>query len=186
VRRGPISTGTATVCAIIIATVLMTVVAAGLLVPGEETGAAGLLVPGEETGAAGQVLTLPVEAVTGYADAPAIRISGTESAINLTGCRIYLIDPEGTLRDVETAILENATLGAGQAVYIFHLPRDDRPAASGYWITDEPDMIFTAACHPGIRPFSPGGQWRIVVYDTNSMKNRIDQVVLINGPASPG
>ena len=173
-RRGPISTGTATVCAIIIATVLMTVVAAGLLVPGEETGAAG------------QVLTLPVEAVTGYADAPAIRISGTESAINLTGCRIYLIDPEGTLRDVETAILENATLGAGQAVYIFHLPRDDRPAASGYWITDEPDMIFTAACHPGIRPFSPGGQWRIVVYDTNSMKNRIDQVVLINGPASPG
>jgi hypothetical protein len=174
VRRGPISTGTATVCAIIIATVLMTVVAAGLLIPGEETGVAG------------RTLTLPVEAVTGYADAPAIRISGTESAINLTRCRIYLIDPEGTLRGVETAILENTTLGAGQTVYIFNFPRDDRPAASGYWITDEPDMIFTAAYHPGIRPFSPGGQWRIVVYDTNSMKNRIDQVVLINGPASPG
>ena len=118
-RRGPISTGTATVCAIIIATVLMTVVAAGLMVPGEETGAAG------------PALTLPVEAITGYADAPAIRISGTESAINLTECRTYLIDPEGTLRSVETAILENATLGAGQAVYIFNFPLDDRPAASG-------------------------------------------------------
>ena len=156
-RRGPISTGTATICAIIIATVLMTVVAAGLLIPGEENGVAG------------PALTLPVEAVTGYADAPAIRISGTESAINLTGCRIYLIDPEGTLRGVEAAILENATLGVGQSAYIFNFPLDDRPAASGYWITDEPGMIFTAAYQPGIRPFSPGGQWRIVVYDTNSV-----------------
>ncbi len=176
-KRGPISTGTATVCAIIIATVLMTVVAAGLLVPGEGTGAAG------------PALTLPtlrVEAVTGYGGAPAICISGRERAINLTECRVYLIDPEGTLRDVDAAILDNATLGDGQAAYIFHLPVDDRPAASGYWITDEPEMVFTAAYHPGIRPFSPGGQWRVVVYDRVSMKNRIDQVVLINGPASPG
>jgi hypothetical protein len=46
-------------------------------------------------------------------------------------------------------------------------------------------MVFSAAYHPGVHPFSPGGQWRIVVYDQGSMKNRVDQVLLITGPASP-
>ena len=175
-RRGPISTGTATVCAIGIAAVLTIAAAAVLLVPG-----AGAEIPGP----AAAFPASSAEVVTGYADTPAIRISGGECAINLTHCRIYLIDPEGTLRGVETAILKNATLGVGQAAYIFNFPVDDRPAASGYWITDEPDLIFTAAYHPGIHPFSPGGQWRIVVYDRVLMKNRVDQVLLITGPGPP-
>ena len=85
---------------------------------------------------------------------------------------------------METAILRNTTLAEGRAAYIFYLPIDD-PAASGYWITDEPDMVFTDAYHPGVRPFSPGGEWRIVVYDRFSMKNRIDRVVPVSGPSSP-
>jgi hypothetical protein len=180
VRRGPISTGTATVCAIGIAAVLTIAVAAVLLLPGEGAPAAGPVRP---------LSALPVEVIAGYgdggsADAPVIRISGTESAINLTACRVYLIDPKGVLYEVNAAILKNATLGAGQAAYVFHFPVDDRPA-SGYWITDEPTMVFTAAYHPGVHPFSSDGQWRIVVYDRILMKNRVDQVVLINGPASP-
>ncbi len=86
---------------------------------------------------------------------------------------------------MNAAILRNTTLGVGEAAYIFHFPVDDG-AASGYWITDEQEMVFTAARHPGVHPFSPGGQWRIVVYDQSSLKNRIDQVVWINGPVSPG
>jgi len=176
VRRGPISTGTATVCAIGIAAVLTIAVAAVLLVPGGGAGIPGLAAAFPASSA---------EVVTGYADAPAIRISGTESAINLTECRIYLIDPEGTLRGVETAILANATLGVGQAAYIFNFPVDDRPAASGYWITDEPEMVFTTAYHPGVHPFSPGGDWRVVVYDQTLRKNRVDRVVPVNEPSSP-
>ena len=175
-RRGPISTGTATVCAIGIAAVLTIAVAAVLLVPGGGAGIPGLAAAFPASSA---------EVVTGYADAPAIRISGTESAINLTECRIYLIDPEGTLRGVETAILANATLGVGQAAYIFNFPVDDRPAASGYWITDEPEMVFTTAYHPGVHPFSPGGDWRVVVYDQTLRKNRVDRVVPVNEPSSP-
>lgn len=179
-KRGPISTGTATISAIGMAAVLTLVVAGVLLVPGEGA---------PDAGPARSLSALPVEVVAGYgdggsADAPAIRISGGECAINLTACRIYLIDPKGVLYEVNAAILKNATLGAGQAAYVFHFPVDDRPA-SGYWITDEPGMVFSAAYHPGVHPFSPGGQWRIVVYDQGSMKNRVDQVVLINGPASP-
>ncbi|RXE57226.1 hypothetical protein ABH15_03715 [Methanoculleus taiwanensis] len=172
-KRGSISTGTATISAITIAAVLMTVVAAGLLVPGGETAAADPALP------------LPVETVAGYAGTPVVRISGTENAINLTNCRIYLIDPEGTLRDVHTAILRNTTLGAGETAYIFRFPVDDE-AVSGYWITDEQEMVFTAAYLPAAHPFSPAGRWRIVVYDQSSLKNRIDQVFLINGPVSPG
>jgi hypothetical protein len=175
-KRGPISTGTATVCAIGIATVLIIGVSAVLL-----------LVPGEGAPDAGPALTLsalPVEVVAGYGDggsaeAPVIRISGTQNAINLTTCRIYLIDPKGALYEVETAILRNATLSEGMTAYVFHLPVDDLPTASGYWITDEPEMVFSAAYHPGVHPFSPGGQWRLVVYDPGSMKNRVDQVLQI-------
>lgn len=171
-KRGPISTGTATVCAIIIATVMMTVVAATLLVPEEE---GGITVPGASPAS-------PVEAIAGYAGTPVIRITG--DAVNLTGCRVYLTDPEGVLHNVETAILANTTPAGGRDVYIFHLPVDD-PAASGYWITDMPEMVFTADRHPGIHPFSPAGEWRVVVYNQRSMKNRVDRVVPINGPLSP-
>jgi hypothetical protein len=172
VKGGPISTGTATVCAIIIAAVMMTVVAGVLLPPGDE---AGITVPGPSP-------ISPVEAVAGYAGTPVIRITG--DGINLTECRVYLTDPEGVLHNVETAILRNTTLAEGRAAYIFYLSIDD-PAASGYWITDEPEMVFTAAYHPGVQPFSPGGEWRVVVYDRNLMKNRIDRAVPINGPSSP-
>lgn len=175
-KQGPISTGTATVCAILIATVMTTVVAAALLAPGEgAAGPARALLPGHP----------PAETVAGYGDVPVIRISARERALDWTDCRVYLTDPDGTLRNVNVAIPDNATFGVGKTVYIFHLPVDD-PAASGYWITDVPEMVFTAAYHPGVHPFSPGGQWRIVVYDNTSMKNRVDQIVLINGPASPG
>jgi hypothetical protein len=180
-KRGPISTGTATISAIGMAAVLTLVVAGVLLVPGEGA---------PDAGPARSLSALPVEVVAGYgdggsADAPVLRISGTGSAINLTTCRVYLIDPKGALHEVNAAILKNATLGEGMAAYIFYFPADDRPAASGYWITDEPGMVFSAAYHPGVHPFSPGGQWRIVVYDQGSMKNRVDQVLLITGPASP-
>jgi len=118
-KRGPISTGTATVCAIGIAAVLTIAVSAVLL-----------LVPGEgapDTGAAQTLSALPVEVVAGYrdggsADAPVIRISGTQNAINLTACRVYLIDPKGALYEVETAILRNATLSEGMTAYVFHSP----------------------------------------------------------------
>jgi len=172
VKQGPISTGTATVGAIIIAAVMMTVVAGVLLPQGEGT---GLTVPGVSSAS-------PVEAVAGYAGTPVIRMTG--DGINLTECRVYLTDPEGILHNVETAILRNATLAEGGAAYIFYLPIDD-PAASGYWITDEPDMVFTDAYHPGVRPFSPDGEWRVVVYDRLSMKNRIDRGIPISGPSSP-
>ncbi len=171
-KWGPISTGTASACAVIIAAVMTTVVAAALLVPGEGTGAP-VLSPAS-----------PVETVAGYAGVPAIRISGTGNPVNLTECRVYLIDPGGTLLDVETAILQNTTLAEGQATYIFHFPVNDS-LASGYWITDEPGMVFSTAYHPGIQPFSPGGQWRVVVYDPQSMKNRIDRAFRISGPSSP-
>ncbi|MCK9318313.1 MULTISPECIES: hypothetical protein [unclassified Methanoculleus] len=171
-KRGPISTGTATVCAIIIATVMMTVVAGVLLLSGET---ARITVPGVSPAS-------PVEAVASHAGTPVIRITG--STINFTECRVYLTDPDGVLHNVETAILGNATLADGRAAYIFCLLTDD-PAASGYWITDEPNIVFSAAYHPGVRPFSPDGEWRVVVYDRRSMKNRIDRVVPINGPSSP-
>lgn len=171
-KQGPISTGTATVCAIIIAAVMMTVVAGVLLPPGEGT---GLTVPGVSSAS-------PVEVVAGYAGTPVIRITG--DGINLTECRVYLTDPAGVLRNVETAILRNTTLAEGRAAYIFYLPIDD-PAASGYWLTDEPEMVFTTAHHPGVQLFSPDGEWRVVVYDGNLMKNRIDRVVPVSGPSSP-
>ena len=174
-RRGPISTGTATACAIIIATVMMTVVAATLPVPGEGTaGPARALLSGHP----------PAETVAGHGDVQVICIPASESVIDWTDCRVSLIDPEGVLHNVEIAALANTTHAGGQAVYIFHLPVDD-PAASGYWITDVPEMVFTADRHPGVRPFSPAGEWRVVAYDHTSMKNRVDRVVLINGPASP-
>ncbi|MDV2480586.1 hypothetical protein F8E02_00900 [Methanoculleus sp. Wushi-C6] len=171
-KQGPISTGTATVCAIVMAAVMMTVVAGVLLSPGD----------GGEISSLGLPSHSPVEAVAGYGGAPVIRI--TASAVNLTECRVYLTGPDGILHNVETAILGNAALDDGRAAYIFYLPIDD-PAASGYWITDEPEMVFTANHHPGVRPFSPGGEWRVVVYDRRSMKNRIDRVVPVNGPSSP-
>ncbi|WP_292517312.1 hypothetical protein [Methanoculleus sp.] len=175
-KSGPISTGTATAGAIVLATVLMTVVAAALLVPGGQMEIAGATLSPD---------TL-VEVVAGHSGAPVIRIlSGADETINLTECRIYLIDPRGTLHGVDTAVLENTTLSQGQSAYIFHLNRESR-AASGYWITDEPDLVFTDTYHHEIHPFSPGGQWRVVVYDPDSMKNRIDRAVRINGPASRG
>jgi len=59
-------------------------------------------------------------------------------AANLTECRVYLTDPEGMLHNVETAILADSA--GGGAAYIFYLPVEGH---SGYWITDEPEMVFT-------------------------------------------
>ena len=168
--RGAISTGTATVFAVVIATVMMTAVAATLLVPGD---GAGITVPGHSPAS-------PVEVIAGYNGTAVIRVA--MGAANLTECRVYLTDPEGGLHNVETAILTNAIPAGGRAAYIFYLPVEGR---SGYWITDEPEMVFTTAYHPGVQAFSPGGDWRVVVYDQTLRENRIDQVVLINGPASP-
>ncbi|MDV4342826.1 hypothetical protein HL657_06490 [Methanoculleus sp. YWC-01] len=164
----------ATICAVTIATVLMTVVAAILLSPGE---GAGLSLP--KTSPAG-----PVEAVAGYAGVPVLRISGTTNPIDLAKCRVYLTDPDGIFRTVETAVLENTNLSDGQAAYVFYLPTDER-TASGYWITDVPDLVFTDTHHPGVRPFTPGGDWRVVVYDPDLMKTRIDRVVPVTEPSSP-
>lgn len=172
-KQGPISTGTATVCAIVMAAVMMTVVAGVLLSPGD----------GAERSSLGLSSHSPVEAVAGYAGTPVIRITG--DGINITECRVYLTDPAGVLHNVETAILRNTTLAEGRAAYIFYFPVDDRPGASGYWITDEPEMVFSDAYLPGVRPFSLDGEWRVVVYDRRSMKNRIDRAVPISGPSSP-
>jgi len=174
VKGGAISNEMATICAVTIATVMMTVVAAILLAQGE---GAGLSLP--KTSSATQV-----EAVAGYAGVPVLRISDTANPIDLSKCRIYLTDPDGIFRTVEVAVLENTNLSDGQAAYIFYLPTDDQ-TASGYWITDVPDLVFTDTYHPGVRPFSPGGDWRLVVYDPGLMKNRIDRVVPISGPSSP-
>jgi len=172
--RGPISLETATVCAIGMAALLTIAVSAALL-----------LTTGGEAPDAGPADPIPsvilVEIAAGYGDGgstdtPVVRITGTQDAINLTASRVYLIDPGGTLHNVETAILRNATLGEGMTAYVFYLPVDGLPAASGYWITDEPDMVFSTAYHSGVRPFSPGGQWRIVIYDPGLMKNRVDWV----------
>ena len=133
--RGPISTGTATVFAVVIAAVMMTAVAATLLVPGD---GAGITVPGHSPAS-------PVEVVAGYNGTAVIRVA--MDAVNLMECRAYLTDPEGGLHNVETAILTNATPTGGRAAYIFYLPVDGR---SGYWITDEPEMVFTTAYHPGL------------------------------------
>ncbi|MDD3856764.1 MAG: hypothetical protein PHP43_01790 [Methanoculleus sp.] len=168
--RGPISTGTATVFAVVIAAVMMTAVAATLLVPGD---GAGITVPGHSPAS-------PVEVVAGYNGTAVIRVA--MDAVNLMECRAYLTDPEGGLHNVETAILTNATPAGGRAAYIFYLPVDGR---SGYWITDEPEMVFTTAYHPGVHPFSPGGDWRVVVYDQTLRKNRVDRVVPVNEPSSP-
>ncbi len=168
--RGPISTGTATVFAVVIAAVMMTAVAATLLVPGD---GAGITVPGHSPAS-------PVEVVAGYNGTAVIRVA--MDAVNLMECRAYLTDPEGGLHNVETAILTNATPTGGRAAYIFYLPVDGR---SGYWITDEPEMVFTTAYHPGVHPFSPGGDWRVVVYDQTLRKNRVDRVVPVNEPSSP-
>jgi len=168
---GAISTETATVAAIGLAAVLTIAVAAVLLIPGVSGPARPFSAP------------LPAEIVDGYGGVPVIRMAGT--GVDLAACRIYLVDPAGALHEVQTAILTNTTLGEGMAAYIFYLPLDDRPAASGYWITDEPGLVFTADYHVAVRPFSPGGQWRLVVYDRESMKNRVDQVLPITGPASP-
>ena len=171
--RGPISLETATVCAIgMVALMTIAVSAALLLTTGGEAPDAG---PDHIPSA-----TL-VEIVTGYgdggsADIPVVRITGMQDTINLTTSRIYLIDPGGTLHDVETAILRNTTPGEEMTAYVFYLPVDDMPAASGYWITDEPEMVFSTAYHTGVHPFYPGGQWRIVIYDPGSMKNRVDRV----------
>jgi hypothetical protein len=151
---------------------MMTAVAGVLLPPGEE---AGITVPGVSPAS-------PVEVVAGYAGTPVIRMTG--DGINFTECRVYLTDPGGVLHNVETAILRNTTLAEGKAAYIFYLPIDD-PAASGYWITDEPEMVLSAAYHPGVQPFSPGGEWRVVVYDQSLRKNRVDRVVPVSGPSSP-
>ncbi|MDD4567062.1 MAG: hypothetical protein PHU37_04080 [Methanoculleus chikugoensis] len=169
-KRGSISTGTATIFAVVIAAVMMTAVAAVLLPPGET---AGITVPGRSSAS-------PVEAVAGYNGTSVIRIAA--DAVNLTECRVYLTDPGGVLHNVETAVLTNTTPADGRAAYIFYLPVDGR---SGYWITDEPDLVFTDTYHSGIRSFSPGGDWRVVVYDQLLKKNRIDRVVLISGPSSP-
>ena len=166
--RGPISTGTATVFAVVIAAVMMTAVAAVLLPPGD---GAGLSLPDTAS---------PVEVIAGYNGTAVIRVA--MGAANLTECRVYLTDPEGGLHNVETAILTNATPAGGRAAYIFYLPVEGR---SGYWITDEPEMVFTTAYHPGVQAFSPGGDWRVVVYDQLLKKNRVDRVVLISGPSSP-
>lgn len=167
-RRGPISTGTATVLAVVIAAVMTIVVAAALLPSDDRAGIA----------ARGLSSASPVEVVAGQNGAPAIRIAA--GAGDLTGCRVYLTDPGGVLHNVETAVLAD---GADcRAAYIFHLPVE---GCSGYWITDEPDLVFTAARHSGIRPFSPEGEWRVVVYDQLQRKNRVDRVIPISGPSSP-
>ncbi|MDK2915528.1 MAG: hypothetical protein PWR25_85 [Euryarchaeota archaeon] len=171
-KRGPISTGTATILAVTIAAVMMTAVTAVLLSPGET---AGITVPGRSAAS-------PVEAVAGYNGTLVIRVAA--DAGNLTECRVYLTDPRGVLHNVNTAVFANRTPGDGRPAYIFYLPIED-PAASGYWITDEPDLVFTDAHHSGIRPFSPGGDWRVVVYDQAQRKNRVDRVVPISGPSSP-
>jgi hypothetical protein len=176
VKRGPISTGTATACAILIATVMMTVVAATLPVPGEGTAGPARALLSDDP---------PAETVAAYDGVPVIRIPAKESIIDWTGCRVYLTDPDGVLHNVEIAVLANTTPAGGRDVYIFRLPVDD-PAASGYWITDVPEMVFTCDRHPGVHPFSPAGEWRVVVYDHTSMQNRVDRVVRINGPGSPG
>ncbi len=168
-KGGAISTVTATLCAVVIATVMMTVVAAILLAPGE---GAGLSSPKISPAP-------PVEVIAGYNGTPVIRIAG--DGINFTECRVYLTDPGGVLHNVEIAVLANT---ASADMYIFYLPIKDR-SAPGYWITDDPDLVFTSAYHSGIRPFLPDGEWRVVVYDQRSMKNRIDRVVPISGPSSP-
>lgn len=162
--RGPISTGTATVFAVVIAAVMMTAVAAVLLPPGDGP---GLSLPDTAS---------PVEVVAGHNGTAVIRVA--MGAANLTECRVYLTNPEGGLHNVETAILTDSA--DGQAAYIFCFPAPDR---SGYWITDEPKMVFTTAYHPGVQAFSPG-DWRVVVYDQTLRKNRIDRVVPVNGPSS--
>ena len=167
-RRGPISTGTATVLAVTIAAVMTIAVAAALLPTGDGP---GIAVPGLPSAS-------PVEVVAGQNETPVIRIA--PGVANLTECRVYLTDPGGMLRNVETAVLSDSADGG--AAYIFYLPAEGH---SGYWITDEPDLVFTAARHSGIRPFSPEGEWRIVVYDQSQRKNRVDRVVPISGPSSP-
>ena len=166
--RGPISTGTATVLAITIAAVMTIAVAAALLPPGDGP---GIAVPDLSSAS-------PVEVVTGHNGTAVIRVA--MGAANLTECRVYLTDPGRVLRNVVTAGLSDRADGG--ASYIFYLPAEGH---SGYWITDESDLVFTAARHSGIRPFSPEGEWRVVVYDPSQRKNRVDRVIPISGPSSP-
>ena len=137
-----------------------------------------LLPPGDGPGITLPDTTSPVEVVAGHNGTAVIRVA--MGAANLTECRVYLTDPEGGLHNVETAIF--ADRADGRAAYIFYLPVEGH---SGYWITDEPEMVFTTVYHPGVQAFSPGGDWRVVVYDQALRKNRIDRVLPVNEPSSP-
>lgn len=100
-----------------------------------------------------------VEAVsTGGGGASVIKVTGPcGDACNPANATIYLIDPGGGYHGVGKGVMEPAS---GGVWYIFHYPLSDADAP-GYWITDDPDMVFTKKYIEDVEPFDPGGIWMV-------------------------
>ena len=134
---------------------MMTAVAAVLLPPGET---AGITVRA--------LLRLPVEAVAGYNGTSVIRIAA--DAVNLTECRVY--SPTREECSIMWRPQSSRTRPPRRPPHTSSTSRrrplrllDHRRA---------PTLVFTDTYHSGIRSFSPGGDWRVVVYDQLLKKNR--------------
>jgi hypothetical protein len=118
---------------------------------------------------------------SGKGDTPVIRLGYREGMAIPANCTdVRLTDPYGTQHRVLAAILRDGVIEAGDEFYIFSCRYDD-PRTTGYWYTDEADMIFTTAYRDlcGPEPFSPPGRWKLTVIDERFGKKMIDTTLTI-------
>jgi hypothetical protein len=109
---------------------------------------------------------------SGVPDTPVIRIHYLEGpALPLNGTEVRLTSPEGVSFGVMAAILHDRTIEAGDVWYLFHYDHSD-PFTTGYWITDEPDLVFSTLYQDRCvaEPFSPPGRWKLEISDIRYRK----------------
>ncbi|MDK2975112.1 MAG: hypothetical protein PWP08_1483 [Methanofollis sp.] len=93
----------------------------------------------------------------GGTDTPAIRITGT--CADVGNATVYLVDPVGVYHLVGKGILESS---GSRDWYIFHYHRPEAGTPE-YWITDDPDMVFTRKYVESVEPFEPQGIWVVEI-----------------------
>jgi len=102
-----------------------------------------------------------VEAVAAGGEAASvIRLTGTCGDLCDPGnATIYLVDPDGGYHGVGKGVLGSSS---GGVWYIFHYHRPEADAPR-YWITDDPEMVFTRKYIEGVEPFEPEGIWLVEI-----------------------
>jgi len=109
----------------------------------------------------GGTYNVPVITLSQMAGAPLVQDYnvGHHSVINYT--RVKLLNPEGkTFTVVNADSMTGKTIEKGETFYIFYY-NTGGTESPWIWITNDPSRVFSST----VQPFSPHGNWRVIVTD---------------------